>query len=772
MKEQMEQKSFMSSLWERRFFQYFATYIGVCWGILQFIVFGVGRYGFDTSFIDKFLIFALILLPGVCVFIYNHGRSGDDLWTKFEKWFIPLNIAVAIGAALFTISGKSATANVSEEVTLTTDEGDVITRNVPNVKYTNRVVVFPFVLEDPVDEDSKWLRYALAVLVDAEFDQDMRFSSYGPASISYYYKSYNESLDNDISTGTKLKIAKDLYTDYYIDGNIVKNVDGYNLKIEVRSTDDGKIYFDKEYQDADYFNVVDAFANDINEKIYSKEFFKDVEIIDFPAKELITSNPIALENYINGILESDKQGDQTQSLAFLTKSIEADANCALCYLKQAIAFSGMNDPDKAKESMKNALDRSSKMTERSRLETRYMSYQLNQNPDKSKKLLETWMQLYPSDSRPFERQMFFYTMLQDKVKAIKIGEQAYKNGHRGSFLTKLADLHIKSSELSEAEKYLKEFAELYPDKSKENSQLGDILLQQGKLDKALEFYEMLQIKSGESFSNSLKIASVYDRKGEFSNADIAIEEAFKYCNQTADTLAVYNTLRSHLMAQGKANESIDKYFESEKVAAKIYPQIAIDAQLYLQSMYDFAGANRIDEWLETGLSRFPNDDPQSTLIKSLLNYMHASAVDDKERYLQYAEDVAPLMQKVMGDDYKGFSDAFIAKLDGDYDKAAGLVVQYADATNADHTVIRDMLCEIYMLGDQPQKCLDYAEKVLEIDPHNHAFLYQALSATHALGMNKKAKGYLSTLEAVLTNADETFVTAINLKEFKANNSIN
>ena len=50
-------KSFIANLWERRVPQFLATYVGVSWGITQFLIFASNRYGLDSSYIDKFLLF-------------------------------------------------------------------------------------------------------------------------------------------------------------------------------------------------------------------------------------------------------------------------------------------------------------------------------------------------------------------------------------------------------------------------------------------------------------------------------------------------------------------------------------------------------------------------------------------------------------------------------------------------------------------------------------------------------------------------------------------
>ena len=68
---QEQQKSIFTNLWERRVPQFFASYLGICWAILQFLNFITNRYNIDNGIVDKFLLFCAILIPGVLIFIYN-----------------------------------------------------------------------------------------------------------------------------------------------------------------------------------------------------------------------------------------------------------------------------------------------------------------------------------------------------------------------------------------------------------------------------------------------------------------------------------------------------------------------------------------------------------------------------------------------------------------------------------------------------------------------------------------------------------------------------
>ena len=121
--------SFFQDLWERRFFQFGATYLGVGWALIQFTEWMTDRYDLSPNLVEKLIIFLIIMLPAVFIFIYNHGRAGDDKWKPYEKIIMPTSLVVALLASIFLFNSSSLHA--TQTVSLTNEEGEVITREVP-----------------------------------------------------------------------------------------------------------------------------------------------------------------------------------------------------------------------------------------------------------------------------------------------------------------------------------------------------------------------------------------------------------------------------------------------------------------------------------------------------------------------------------------------------------------------------------------------------------------------------------------------------------------
>jgi len=165
--QQNEQSQLISDLRERRFLKYLGYYVGLAFGVVQFITFAEERFGWSDSIGNKSIIFFIALLPSVILFTYNHGRPGRDAWTKFEKRFIPINIIATVLITLLSFN-QSTPTNVS----VTTPEGEEVERTVASKKETKKIMVLPLAAALP-ELLEKSLKLNLLTTLDLE--QDSRY---------------------------------------------------------------------------------------------------------------------------------------------------------------------------------------------------------------------------------------------------------------------------------------------------------------------------------------------------------------------------------------------------------------------------------------------------------------------------------------------------------------------------------------------------------------------------------------------------------------------
>ena len=234
-----DKPSLLQDLWDRRFFQYIGTYLGVSFGLVQFAEFLEGRYDLAGNLVEKVLIFLVIMLPAVGLYIYNHARKGHDGWKPYEKIVIPVSLIMGLGLSIFLFDNAEAS---TKKISITTEEGEMITRVIPTASTAKRLILFPF-RNNHDKQDEYWKSLAIPFLLDKDLEQDMRTYAIQPFQLKEEYDSYNLTFPGEVSFSTQLKIAQDNYTDYFISGK-VNSVNG-TIKIigEVFSSNTGELFF-------------------------------------------------------------------------------------------------------------------------------------------------------------------------------------------------------------------------------------------------------------------------------------------------------------------------------------------------------------------------------------------------------------------------------------------------------------------------------------------------------------------------------------------------
>lgn len=752
-------KSFFEDLWDRRFFQFLGTYLAVSWGLIQFVSFGSLRDWWESNLVERFTILLLLLLPGMAIYIYNHGRKGDDAWRPYEKWLLPLNLVLALGVAFgISVSNTSKKEELkSETVTITTDEGNLITREIPNIQMANRLVVFPLNNESR-NSEVDWMKFGIGMLLTEDVEQDMRITAIDPSSLSNSYDEYNKELKQDINEGTRMRIAKDRYTDYYIDGSFNKSKDLLNVTINLKKSENGSLVYSNEYQGSDIYDVVDQIAVEINEKLYSKEFFGTNEIVDLPAKSLLTSNVESLQKFVEGVLTAGKinNGDYLDSETLLKDALEIDEECGMCYTILAQLYSGTNRNEDAKEIMRIGMMHSSGLSERSQLYMKWMNYSVNMNPRKAIDLLEMWRQLYPMDSQPYLFLMRQYSLTLNKNKAKQVGIDAIENGHSGLFLRRVAGLCIDTGDLDKAEEYLELFNKEFPEKAKENTQLGDIYIKQGKLTEAKKFFEKLNLLDPDKHGLLLRISEVNDKLCLVDESKKAIDEAYAVANTMNDTLSILDWERKHYLRLGKAEKALDKFKERVRLSRKVMPSFVVDAQVFLQGSAEYFFANRIEEFRDSVKVKFAGDTQQLVFMSALGEHIVNSVLEDTAQYWKSYLKVKPLMLQSIGQSYDKFAQGFRFMIEGDYEKAINFLEEYSAETETGMDILGTHLLDCYLRNGQADKAIELCDEMLLTDGCNPIVKLKKAKALNDIGKRKKSKTILTEVLDFYKKADPNY----------------
>lgn len=753
--------SVMQNLWNRRFFQYLATYLAASWGLIQFVEWIVNRYNFDSTWVDNVAIFLFVMLPAVASFIYVHGRPGHDKWRPFEKIFYPVNLVLALSASIFLFQGSAQSQ--TREVEVTTMEGDTITRIVPSQSVTSEIVFFPFDIEI---EGEEWLGYGIPYLIDKDIEQDMKWYSTQPISLKEDYLDLGHELGDDIPLANKIKIATDKYSEFFADGT-VRNSDGmYELDLNVYNTKNGRVEKSTTLSSEDIFSLADQANTFIRENFNNVQLDNLERTIDLPARDLVSRNVESFQNYLESLLlYTSGPENYGQAFAKIDQSVQLDENCAECWFfkTQTDQLRGQD----GKSTIENAINLSSSLPERQRLQINFVGYLVKKETQKAIRLLDSWKKLYPSDITPYDRLIGYYSETFQFSNARKTAEEAVENGHKGRMLLQAARLNIRGKNFEKAEEFINEFKALYPKKSKTTPVLAEIYIAKGEFEKAIPIYEEQSILNPSTFGNQLKLAECHYKMNNIEQADKYYQEALRQSNTPRDTLAVINDRMMYLSRFGRYDEYDKDRTLHREVFESINPPEAYLQTLMMTGMIDALIADTI----KTNANKQEVIDLAPPFAKAvfgpILDYVYSLAYEDGEAYKKAYVTAKPFIIQSIGEKGTLSSDAMLHYFNEEYEPALEKLKEFEIIAGTSILDNSDVMARCYIGSDKVDEGLDYINDLLIGDPNHPIGLLSKAMLLKEKGKEKELKDVISTLDIVFAEAHPKWRYKLLAEELKA-----
>lgn len=757
MSSEPNQPSLLQELWDRRFFQYVGTYLGLSFGLLQFMDFLVNRYQLQSSLVDKLFIFLLAMLPAVLVIAYNHGRPGRDRWRSFEKVLLPGSLVLGLTLAVVMFNDSSARA-ATEEISIATLDGKKETRVVPKVEYTKRFAIFPF--ENTGQEsDQNWMRVGVPFLLDKDMEQFMMNYSINPLSMKDEYEANKAVFLNEIPFATQLKIAQGYYTDYFITGTYQVEAGKTAVALKVFDTQKGQLFFETQASGADMYDAVDQVTTALDEYLYLKDNLESLDVIDLPASDLVTPNLKAFRAYVEGMVlaktDIRQLGDAVQ---MLENSIAEAPSCATCFSGLSELYFGLSEEEKMKNASSKAVSLAGALPERQRLMINFYNYQVNNEWNKATILLNNWCKLYPHDYTPFSLLMNYYLYRQIWGKAEAVALQALENGHKGRLLYSLATIYISKGEFEKAEKYIDQYYDFYPHQAKDKSLLERIYSGRGELDKAKALYENELVMNPGDVDMLIKLAVLEDQLGNFSKALAYYEEALQKSNTAQDSVKVLQGQEAHFERLGqytRAFEIADRRFDlmATFVPAAQWKQVRVFSQA--SKMAQTGRKEEFFRHLEDLKKELPQNAALFDCVGNYLYHMYAENIEQFEKFSDQC--LESYLLPMYGKSFKELDMGVRLEMKEEFPDAIQYYEAYTDSTGVGDLRMAYGMAGLYRQDGQLDVALEKIEAILKQDPHQALFLFEKSKILLDQGKQAEAKVLYQKLMDIWKDADPEFM---------------
>ncbi len=707
--------NFLMELWQRRFFYYFATFLGIAWVLIQFTNFLTDRYNLTDIWVERVGLFLILLTPTIILFIYNHGKPGPDEWKPYEKNLYPLNIILALVAPMLLVSGHASPSTT--QIQLTTETGDTITREVHNIEHTYRIQFFPLEMKG-LDQEESWIKEGIPFLSKFDLEQDMRFYSTSLSRIQAEIRDAGYDSSDKVPYSVLVKISNDLYGDYFVDGSLSKTDDNkYEATINLNKTSSAKQIESETFVSDSFYDIVDNISNFIKGYTVGEQTEMSEKVLDLPASDIISTNPEVLKLLMKtqNNNEEDFEENISQTYDDILKTTQIDPNCAACY-QQVIRYKMVqNVPHQ--EDMEKMLESSRNAPERLQFEYKYLYYLQKNEVDKAMKLCEMWKKLYPRDSKPYYNLIYFNNVGLNKNKAIKVGEEALANGIGGSIYVDLAKLYADQKNTSKADSLIKIFEKKYPVKAKKNTVLSDVYTSLGDYKRAGEILDEKMLLNPNDRALINKLINLKLKTGEIDVIPDLLQNAYRVSKDLNDTLSVQKTEMQYYKSTGQLKKAIATEEVYRNKFFKIRPKIA-----YIQELYQNSSMFSLNEdyeamknYLELIYDIYPLG---KQLTMGLNQYVLSVAKEDTEDFLANYEKYKSFQTMSMGENGALMCDAFKGYLTKDYNEAFAKFKEFSDKTGNDLVDLGRMVAKAARLQDDEKLAQEFFANVDQYHSYN------------------------------------------------------
>ncbi len=748
----------LRDLWNRNVIQLLAGYLAASWVLKQAVAAIVGRYLLSPYLVDLAWVLLLSFLPTVALLAYFHGKRSSGRWTRVERIGLPANVVLAGILVFLLFKGKDLGAT-TEQVTVEDERGQTIVRNVARSEFRKDIVIF-FFENRSGDPTLDWLQYGLPSLLQYDLSQDLFIDA--SEGLSYVGKfrdaGYSDGLNAPLML--KKKIADDYHRDYFVTGNFSGGPGSWEIVMEVFNTEKGEKLAEVPLDGADLFALADLATRELKKAIGMPA--QQVEqSTDLPVAEIFTANQEAFEEYMKAETELSLNNDFATGIEHLEKAVSLDNDFALAHLSLAMFYFNSNLLDKAGKSLKVAMDKDFKLTERNRYFAKHFYYLIRQEPEQAMSVLKMCSELYPADINVRIQLAERYILRNDfdgaiaqyhRIIGLAPGDHEYINA--------LGDIYERTGQYDSSIYYYRLYAKYNPDDFSSYKNLGDTYLLKADFGQATENFNKALLLDPDNTSALLKLSMIASRQGDTDMARDMLLEALPNCKTPQDSLNIFIGLEEICVREGRILRAFDHYQEKFRIYERIVPPLRL--MVLRTFMIDrYVEVKREKEALD--LLRKMESEFQAPIDKvAAFGYLfYYIACEQPEKAAEYIDDAIELMngfgeQTLIANIY--YAEGKIAEQTGNHDTAIVRYKSFQSLFPSDISTYRRLARCSMMTGDIKEAKAQISI-ALKHDPSNPKNLYEAARIYHKDGDAVKASEYLDRANEIWKNADAIYEPA-------------
>jgi len=587
-----------------------------------------------------------------------------------------------------------------------------------------------------------WEAQILSYLTYLDMEQDSRFSMIDLFNLKENLMSYDLDYTKEMTQSKSMQIARDRLSNYFINAEIDRKDGLVVFSPKVSDTNTGKVFFEGEYNGESIYELVDEFTVQLNQKIYPDKD-SQFSFVDNPANEIISVNDDVVKIYVQNLYETTQNPQLSPAiLQAISKTVELDESCALCYEQLANNQVFLNI-EGSSETYSEALKHADALPEKLQYRIRLQNYMVKTDVEKAVKVAERWSALYPFDMEPYRFLIRYHLSGFRFDDAKDMYRTALDKGHK-SFLLDLANLQIANEEYDDAMHSIEEYKKVFPHKAADLLEVGDIYIKQGKLTEATEFYENILVSDPSNIDAALKTADAFGRIGNPEEEMKILNEALEFAKTPMDSVLLMDGFKANYLRFGNESKFMELVnAQNELNKSNFAPIQGIMADITSNTLHyvRFNNVKHVEYLFSTAQNMA--DAAQKPMLECICDFNIGFWTGNKMRLERSLVNCEDMLKGVLGKGGEHQIDGVLAGANGDYDGAIDLFKKFAEESGGNFNLLWQLVIDYYVNGERYDEGLKLMDKVLLSDPQNPiAQLYRA-KCGFKLNQVDQSKKYLS-----------------------------
>ncbi len=766
--------TFFKNLLNRRVPQIAGIYLGVGWGIVQFIDWIVNRYLLSPHLVELAFVILISFVPSVIIMAYFHGMPGRNRWRSLEKICIPVNILVSILLVVFIFKGTDF-GSISQKVTMQDETGQTIQRDIPKSEYLKKIALFYF---DNTSGDAAldWLQYGIIYMLELDLDQDLFVNVISPSVEGIVNRdSYvlNKIREAGFKRGVglplllKRKIAAEFNMDYFLSGKINKEQKDFILELSLYNAQNAKQLANKSFRGkgSDFIKQIDDMTVWIKKKmeIPTRQIEKGS---DLPLAEMFTHSLAAARSYTLATNAIIFENDWSTAQKYYNTSLREDPDFTIARLRLAAAYALNNQGEKVPGIYQTVMQQLYKLPEREQLYVKFGYYDSKGETEKQIALLRMIIKLYPRDIRAYSILAVYLEYKNQYDEAISLYKRILEiDPGRGEVLQSIGKLYESKGDLQQALSYYKTYLEHFPNDPGSFNSIGHLYEQMGDNQQAKSYYEKALLLKPDDIAVLVNLAAIEIRLGHFDQAQQQYREALKLSKIPKDKTSVYEGLANLCALRGQMKKSLE-YTRLQFTLMKEYMPpftVSVFTTLYIGQYIRAGEEQEAFRILETFKQQLKPPYDLYIPFGYLLAYLELERIAEAEVLLPKVENIIEKLSIKRFEYLSYFAGGRIQQLKGEYTKAIESFQKGLEIVPSHQNLLRRIGQCLRQLK-QYEKAEKTLQTALKQEPY-HPKINAELALLY-LDMNNKEKAlnHIKVAVDVWQDADEGYKPALQARK--------